>query len=206
MKIKVSIIDYGIGNVHSVYNAVTWLGYQANITDKKGDLDKSNALILPGVGAFGKAMEVIRKKGIDDLLHQQVIIQKKPILGICLGMQLLATSSEEGGSFSGLGWIAGEVKKLPLSEDFYIPNVGWSATSVLQNAPLFSRLAESPLFYFDHSYHFSCDKSHIAATCTYKTPVVAAVQKENIFGVQFHPEKSQNNGLKLLRGFFNYLK
>ena len=205
MKIKVAIVDYGIGNIHSVYNAVTFLGYKAMITNKKTELENSDVLILPGVGAFGKAMDVIEKNGMRELLDEQVIQQKKPILGICLGMQLFATSSDEGGNYAGLNWIEGTVKKLISSGNFTVPSVGWSATQVLHEAPLFSRLSESPLFYFDHSYHFTCDEEYISATCDYGTPVVAAVQKENIFGVQFHPEKSQNTGLKLLRGFFNHI-
>ena len=205
MKIKVVIIDYGIGNTHSVYNALTFLGFNSIISNKKSDLDSSNALILPGVGAFGKAMENIRKKNLDEHLFEQVVHKKKPILGICLGMQLFANSSEEGGYFTGLNWIDGKVKKLIQAKDYSIPNVGWSAVSFLQKDPLFSKLHESSLFYLDHSYHFVCDKKFIAATCNYNVPVVAAVQKENIFGVQFHPEKSQNNGLRLLRSFFNYI-
>lgn len=205
MKIKAAIINYGIGNIHSVYNAVTYLGYRAVITDSKNDLKDSNALILPGVGAFGRAMQVIKDKHIDELLYEQVIIQKKPILGICLGMQLLATSSEEGGKCYGLNWIPGAVIKLTASQNFTVPNVGWCETAITEKTPLFVRLAESPLFYYDHSYHFNCDKKYISAVCNYDSPVVAAVQKDNIFGVQFHPEKSQNNGLKLLRGFFNHI-
>ena len=200
---KVVIIDYGVGNVHSVYNALNELGYKVSVSSNEKDLDNAAALILPGVGAFGAAVEQLKRNGLTDKLNEQVINKKKPIIGICLGMQLLADSSEENGFHQGLGWIPGLVKKLELPAEFKIPHVGWNNAVVKKNCAMFDRLDNEPNFYFDHSYHFECDLKYIAATCSYGKEVVAAVNHENISGVQFHPEKSQVNGLKLFRGFLN---
>lgn len=197
------IIDYGVGNVYSVRNALNELGYKVKISSSEDDLESAAALILPGVGAFGAAVAQLKSNGLDEKLNRQVIEKKKPILGICLGMQLLADSSEENGFHQGLGWIPGMVKKLELPSGFKVPHVGWNATEIRKECAMFDRLGTEPNFYFDHSYHFVCDKKYVAATCSYGMEVVAAVNYENISGVQFHPEKSQVNGLKLFRGFLN---
>jgi len=195
MKIRVAIVDYGMGNVYSVDNAIKWLGYKSVVTNEASELNRADVLILPGVGAYGKAMESMRSRGLDKLLTHEVVRNGKPILGICLGMQMMASRSEEGGDFQGLDWIQGEVKKLVKTKDLYIPNVGWNETDFESGNALFSRLDKAPVFYYDHSYHFECEQKYVAATCNYGSPVVAAVQKDNIFGVQFHPEKSQKGGL-----------
>lgn len=198
------IIDYGVGNTYSVINAILRLGYtKVKVSDKEDDIKSANALLLPGVGAFDEAVRNLKRHHLPEVLNETVLIKKKPILGICVGMQLLAEGSEENGWNEGLNWIPGKVKKLELPPSYAVPQVGWNNISFSKRDPLFSRTAESPNFYFDHSYHFETTPEHRLAWCDYGIEVTAAVQKENIFGVQFHPEKSQTNGLKLFRGFFN---
>ena len=127
-------------------------------------------------------------------------------MGICVGMQLMGSYSEEGGLHQGLGWIPGSVSRFDLPNEFAVPHVGWNDINPVKEQSYFSSLSADPDFYFDHSYHFRCDDEHVLATCHYGITIVAAIQKENIFGVQFHPEKSQNNGLRLFRSFFNKLE
>ena len=158
--------------------------------------------MLPGVGAFEPAMQTLRARGLVDLLAELVVVKRKPILGICLGMQLMAEDSEENGHHVGLGWIPGHVRRLRVPSEYSVPHVGWNDVQLLRRAPLFNRTGDAPNFYFDHSYHFVCEPAFQAAVCDYAGPVTAAVQRDNVFGVQFHPEKSQASGLKLLRGFF----
>lgn len=205
-KNTVLIIDYKVGNNQSVINALKFLGYNFLVSNRKEDIMKANAYILPGVGAFNEAMKNLQKLNILDVLSHQVLVNKKPILGICLGMQVLADSSEENGFHKGLGWIEGAVKRLKEKKDIRIPHVGWNNIHIVKKNPLFEKTEENSDFYFDHSYSFVCKQSYISAECLYGDKVVAAVQKDNIFGVQFHPEKSQNNGLKLFRSFFNHIK
>jgi imidazole glycerol-phosphate synthase subunit HisH len=203
MQPEIVIIDYGVGNTHSVKNAIGSLGYKVKISSSKSEISNAGALILPGVGAFGIAMENLKSSGLKDFLDEEVLLKKKPILGICLGMQLLATCSSEDGYHEGFNWINGEVVKMNLPADYSVPHVGWNDLKIDKPHPLFDKLDASPNFYFDHSYHFICDPQHVAATCNYGKELTAAVRKNNIFGVQFHPEKSQVTGLKLFRGFLN---
>jgi len=199
------VIDYGVGNIQSVANALKFLGYQHRVSSSSRELASADAYILPGVGAFGEGMKNLRRLDLISPLGEQVIGRKKPILGLCLGMQLLAEDSAELGFHKGLGWIEGHITRLPASPAERVPHVGWNNVSVRNQAPLFSRTDAEPNFYFDHSYQFICPESYVAATCDYGPGFIAAVQKGNIFGVQFHPEKSQNSGLKLLRGLFHHL-
>jgi len=201
--LKVNIIDYGVGNVHSVVNAISFLGYKIKVSRDFKDIEQADAIILPGVGACDEAIKNLRKYNLELVLNEQVIIRKKPILGICVGMQMLANGSHENGWHKGLEWINGEVKKLELPKAYSIPHVGWNDIIVKKEEPIFTRYNKGTSFYFDHSYHFECEEQYKAAICDYGVLVTAAVQKENIFGVQFHPEKSQTNGLKLFRSFFN---
>lgn len=201
---KIIIIDYGIGNVHSVYNSIKALGYKKIlISDKSKDIKESDVLILPGVGAFEACVNNLKKRELLDILNKEVLVEKKPILGICVGMQLLATNSEENGNHPGLGWIDGTVKKLIIPSNLKVPHVGWNNIIIKPTSPLFSNNDQNTNFYFDHSYHFECEKKYIIGVCDYGIKVTAAVQKNNIYGVQFHPEKSQTSGLKLFRGFLN---
>ncbi|MBI2102869.1 imidazole glycerol phosphate synthase subunit HisH [Candidatus Woesearchaeota archaeon] len=205
-QIDVVVIDYGVGNILSITNALTTLGYDFVVSNKKEDITRAQALILPGVGAFNEAMQNLQQLNLIELLREEVLLKEKPLLGICLGMQVLAEESEENGIHRGLGLIPGRVIKLEGDDVVRIPHVGWNDVVAWKNSPLFLNMERSPHFYFDHSYHFICDRTIVAGTTLHGQEIVAAVQKGNIFGVQFHPEKSQNNGLRLYRNFFNYIK
>lgn len=198
----IAIIDYGLGNLRSVSKALLLLGEDNLITNNKDDIEKADKLILPGVGAFGDGMKNLKESSLDKILTQQVLFKKKPILGLCLGMQLLAKNSEELGFHQGLGWIDAEVKKLESEKHkLKIPHVGWNDVFPKKDAMLFKEMHE-PSFYFVHSYQVVCkDPDIVSATCNYGYTFTAAIQKGNIFGVQFHPEKSQKDGLKLLENF-----
>jgi len=200
----VVIIDYGVGNTYSVANAIRFLGYsKIKVSDQQNDIREADAIILPGVGAFDEAIRNLKSRMLHDILGENVLVMKKPLLGICVGMQLLAEGSEENGWNEGLNWIPGKVRKLELDPSFAVPQVGWNNIVFSSLDPLFTRTPEQPNFYFDHSYHFETTNDYRIAWCDYGIEVTAAVQKDNIFGVQFHPEKSQTNGLKLFRGFLN---
>lgn len=203
MKLNVTIVDYGVGNVYSISNSLQSLGYDVRVSSNDDELKKADALILPGVGAFEVAMNYLNKRKLIEPLTKLVVEEQKPILGICLGMQLMAESSDENGLHKGLGWIEGHVKKLNVPAPLSVPHVGWNNITIKKNNELFSRLSNNADFYFDHSYYFQCTDQYRAATCSYGIDVTAAVTKNNIFGVQFHPEKSQVSGLKLFRGFLN---
>lgn len=206
MKGKVVIVDYHVGNINSVYNAVKRLGYNVIISNKRNEIEESDALIMPGVGAFAEAINNINQLNLKPILNDQVLYKKKPVLGICIGMQLMADFSEENGLYEGLGWIPGAVKKIPYQEALLVPHVGWNEINpVFGKEILFSNAEfENPCFYWDHSYYFDCKVEYKAATVEYGSTLSAIIAKENIFGVQFHPEKSQTNGLRLFRSFFNY--
>jgi len=202
---KIAIVDYGMGNIGSVRNALDYLNGKYIVSGRKNDLACADAFILPGVGAFGAAMENLRKLDLIDELTDQAMIKKKPFLGICLGMQLLAKDSVEMGHFTGMGWIDGHVFEIEPTGGLCVLHVGWNGVTFDQKAPLFQRIDEGAHFYFDHSFHLQCSENVVSATCEYGRTYVAAIQKENILAVQFHPEKSQRNGLKLLRNFLNFV-
>lgn len=201
---KILLIDYKLGNHQSVANALTFLGYDFLISNSPADIQRAQVYILPGVGAFPEAMKNLKKIGTVDVLAHEVIKRKKPILGVCLGMQILANDSVENGFHKGLGWISGHVVKVAPAKGVRIPHVGWNTIKIISKNPLFAKVPTDTNFYFDHSYHFACDNKFVAATFVYGYKMTAAIQKDNIFGVQFHPEKSQNNGLRIYRSFFNY--
>jgi len=202
MKQKVTIVDYGVGNVYSVYNAILRLGCKVTVSSESAAIKSADFLVLPGVGAFEAAINGLKLRKLDTELTEEVIGKRKPILGICVGMQMLATVSMENGEHTGLNWIEGRVTRLKLPKGYSIPHVGWNDVQVMTKAPLFERTGDLPHFYFDHSYHFQCHEKYVSGTCEYGRKVVAAVQKDNILGVQFHPEKSQTMGLKLFMSFF----
>lgn len=203
-KINIVIIDYGIGNVKSVSNAISYLGYnRLNISSQEQIIKKADVLILPGVGAFDEAIRNLKSRNLEIILNEQVLLKKKPILGICVGMQMFVTNSEENGIHNGLNWIKGNVKKLKLLANFSIPHVGWNNVIYKSATTIFNRNSDESNFYFDHSYHVECDVKNIVAYCNYGIKITAAIQQENIFGVQFHPEKSHISGLKMFRGFLN---
>jgi len=202
----IAIIDYGMGNKHSVYNALNYIGVDAVITNDGREIKKAERIILPGVGAFGAAMENLRQFGLQEILHEEVMMKGKPFLGICLGMQLLAETGTEKGLFRGLGWIAGEVLKLqPEGDGYKLPHVGWNDIDIKQDSPLFKGLKKERAFYFVHSYAMHLkDHQDLAAESDYGVKFTAAVQKDNIFATQFHPEKSQKNGLTVLENFVDW--
>lgn len=204
----IGIIDYGMGNVRSVLNAVDYVGFDAVITKDESVLNECSHLILPGVGAFGEAMESLRKHDLVQVLEKQVFEKGKPILGICLGLQLMAKSSEEHGFHEGLGWFDAQVTRFQLPDPaMKIPHMGWNDLELLQEKhPLFEELSkDNRTFYFVHSYHINCnDADNIVATCEYGTVFPAVIQKDNILAAQFHPEKSQDNGIQMLGNFLNW--
>jgi glutamine amidotransferase len=200
--VKVAIINYRMGNVASVEKAIKYLGYEPVVTNDPIEINNASYIILPGVGAFNQGMENLNKLGLVDLLNKEIIINKKPFLGICLGMQLIATTGYEPQVTKGLGWIEGEVIKINELEKS-IPHLGWNEITTTQNT--FIKEFNQKDFYFIHSYHFKVSNSeNIAATVNYGNKYVAVIQKENIHATQFHPEKSQTSGLELLKSFFNY--
>ncbi len=202
---RIAIVDYGVGNHQSVANALAFLGYRFVITHRPAEIDAAPALILPGVGAFGEAMDRVRDLGIGPLLVDQVQ-RGKPLLGICLGMQLLAETSEENGQHRGLGLLPARVVPIPPRAGIKVPQVGWNTVQAHRTDVLFSTTTADCAFYFDHSFHLACSPEYVAATVPYGGDLVAAVQRGNILGVQFHPEKSHNSGLRLFRSFFNYYR
>jgi glutamine amidotransferase len=203
---NIKIVDYGMGNIQSVKNAFEHLSCSVEITDDPNVLKNADGLILPGVGAFGQAMFTLKKKNLINPLKDAVLESDIPILGICLGMQLLSDESEERGSNRGLSLIPGEICKIPDLKDYRLPHVGWSNVEIRNKSPLFNKIADNSCFYFVHSYRFMCDQKYIAATAEYGHSINAVVQNGHIFGVQFHPEKSQRKGFYLINNFIEYVK
>ena len=199
---KVAIINYGMGNVASVDKAIKYLGFESIITNDPIEIQQATYIILPGVGAFAQGMENLNKLGLVEILNEQVINNKKPFLGICLGMQLIASRGFETNLTSGLDWIKGDVIKI-IETEKSIPHLGWNEITVTKNSII--KDFNKKDFYFIHSFHFNVFKrDDIAATVNYGNDYVAAIQKDNIFATQFHPEKSQTSGLELIKSFFNY--
>lgn len=205
MNKRVAIIKYGMGNVDSVKRAVEECGGSAVISNKKSDLESATHIILPGVGNFKNGMEHLESDNLISLLYNQIIEEKKPFLGICLGMQLLAQKGWEGGEKPGLGWIQGEIKRFsPNEKDTRIPHIGWNEVFFENENPLFKGILSGKDFYFVHSYHFvGCKKAEVIGYTPYCGSFISAVNKDNIFGVQFHPEKSQKIGFQLIRNFLD---
>ena len=199
----IAVIDYGMGNLCSVVNALKYLRCDAIISRKPEDLEKSSHIILPGVGAFGDGIRNLRGMGILPSLEREVLDKKKPLLGICLGMQMLAERGFEGGEFEGLGWVSGSVKKMETC-GLKLPHMGWNDIGVVQRDPLFTGLGDDRNFYFVHSFHLDCPEENVIAWCEYGQRFAAAVRKDNIFATQFHPEKSHLVGSIVLRNFINF--
>lgn len=204
---KVAIIDYGAGNLTSVKNALDILGIPSKITSSVNDIVSASRIILPGVGAFGYGMDNLQKLGLVEVLQNEVIAHKKSFLGICLGMQLIFKKSWEEGEFKGLGWLEGEVVKFDASVrtsdgTLRVPHVGWNTVDCDTESLIFKGGSSQQTFYFVHSYYPSvANKDVVIGWCEYGRRFPAAVQKDNIFAVQFHPEKSQTEGLEILRKF-----
>jgi glutamine amidotransferase len=202
---KVAIVDYEMGNIDSVARAVEECGATALVTDAASDFAEASNIILPGVGSFSEGMRNLRGKGLDEILGEQVLKEKIPVLGICLGMQLFAEKGFEGGETAGLGWISGQVELLkPDSPETKIPHIGWNEVDFFKYSPIFEGILSGKDFYFVHSYRMvCCDDDNVIATTPYCGGFISAVCRENIFGVQFHPEKSQRFGLKLMKNFLS---
>ncbi|MBU1090506.1 MAG: imidazole glycerol phosphate synthase subunit HisH [Candidatus Omnitrophica bacterium] len=198
----IAIIDYGMGNIHSVNKALGLYGVETIVTDKVKDIKSAEKLVLPGVGAFDDAKEELEKRGLIDLLLEQVR-SKKPFLGICLGMQLLFDQSEEAKVSKGLGLIKGSVKRFEAKEGRKVPHMGWNQLNHLKyDCPLLRDVQNDAYVYFCHSYYPApSDQNLVAASTDYGMDFAALVWKENLFGVQFHPEKSQAVGLKIMENF-----
>lgn len=200
---KVAIIEYGMGNVDSVFRAVEECGGNPVVTSSASEIINADYIILPGVGAFGDGIRNIRERSLDEILAERVIEGDVPFLGICLGMQLLAEKGYEFGEHPGLGWVKGEVMRLtPVEPLSRIPHVGWNEVRVQMDSPLLRGIVSGTDFYFVHSYHFEVAQAENRLAITpYCGGFVSVVGEKNLFGVQFHPEKSQRIGFQLLRNF-----
>ena len=199
----IGIVDYNMGNLASVINAFTKMGVDATLESDPSKLSQYDKLILPGVGAFGDAMEHLQSNGMD-LAVKAFVASGKPLLGICLGMQLLFESSEEFGSNKGLGLIPGKVVAFDESKfdhSLKVPHMGWNEMFKQTNTSLFDGLDDDFYLYFVHSYHAICEDKYAIGKTHYGYEFVSAVQKENIYGIQPHPEKSHENGLKIIENF-----
>ena len=202
---KIALIDYGSGNLQSAYKALEVAGsYKKSkifLTSKSKDLLKIDKIVLPGVGTFADCMKGLKSlPGMIDTLNEIVLQKKKPFLGICVGMQLLASEGKEKGNHKGLGWIAGKVIKIKKNKKKKVPHMGWNTVKVISKHPILKKKEFES--YFVHSYNFICrDKKNILATCDYQQNITAIIGKENIIGTQFHPEKSQKVGLEILKNF-----
>ena len=200
-----TIVDYGMGNLNSVFKAFEVLRAEPVLSNRVEDLELADRIVLPGVGAFGEGMKNLRALGLVEPLREQVVRQRKPFLGLCLGMQLVARDSSEQGQHQGLGWIEASVRALDTTDDLKSIHIGWNDVSPDPDCPLFVGLGPEPNFYFVHRYHVACDDpSIVAGTTHYGHPFAAAIQSGNILGAQFHPEKSQETGLAMLRNFLKW--
>lgn len=198
----VAIIDYDAGNIKSVEKAVIKLGYECEITRNIETLKKADKLILPGVGAFGDAMAKLNDYGLTPVIRQLVLEEKKPIMGICLGLQLFFDSSEESEGVEGLGLVRGKIVRIPEGEGRKIPHMGWNSLDFPKKSKLFNKIVKGSYVYFVHSYYLEAeDFDIVAATTEYGALIHAAIEKDNIFATQFHPEKSSSVGLKILSNF-----
>jgi glutamine amidotransferase len=197
----ITIVNYGMGNLGSVFNMFKRIGVEAQIVYRPEELINAKKILLPGVGAFDNAMKRINEGGFLDVLNEKALVEKVPFLGICLGMQLLTRGSEEG-VLPGLGWIAADTTRFPKQNVLKVPHMGWNEVHVATPSPLTRNLSDEPRFYFVHSYSVHVDNERDSILkCHYGIDFDAAVQHENIFGAQFHPEKSHKFGMRLLENF-----
>ncbi len=198
----ISIIDYGVGNLRSVEKAFHFIGGDASVTSDRDTILNSDAVVLPGVGAFANAMESLDKAGMVDIV-KEAVESGKPFLGICLGMQLLFEYSEEGGDrVPGLGIFKGSIRQIPPDMNLKVPHMGWNSISIKGQFPIFKNLPMVPYVYFVHSYYLSAeDRDIVAATTSYGLQFDVAIGRGNVFATQFHPEKSGEVGLSILKNF-----
>ena len=197
----ITIIDYDAGNIKSVEKACQYLGQDVKITRDRDEILSGSHVILPGVGAFGDAMYHLKKYNLIQTIYD-VVDQKIPLLGICLGLQLLFEGSDESKGVSGLGILPGEILSIPPADGLKIPHMGWNSLEINPNASLFKGLEENPYVYFVHSYYLKANRQEdVAAKTWYGVSIDAAVESGNVFACQFHPEKSSQTGLKILKNF-----
>ena len=197
----VAIIEYDAGNIKSVEKALLHLGEEVIITRDREQILNSDKVILPGVGAFGDAMEKLRSYGLDKVIYE-VVERKIPFLGICLGLQLLFEKSDETPGVKGLGVLPGEILRIPDKEGIKIPHMGWNSVKIKENTRIFKDVPQDSYVYFVHSYYLKAGREEdVAATTEYSTLIHAAVEHDNVFACQFHPEKSSEIGLKILKNF-----
>ncbi len=197
----IAMIDYDAGNIKSVEKALLSLGQEAEVTGDPERILKADKVILPGVGAFGDAMENLRRSGLDEVIRQ-VAAKGTPFLGICLGLQLLFERSDEASGVAGLGVLEGEILRIPDQEGLKIPHMGWNSLHLENDGRLFRGIEEQSYVYFVHSYYLKAkDESIVKASTEYSAHIHASVEKENVFACQFHPEKSSDVGLKILKNF-----
>ena len=196
---KVCLLDYGSGNIRSIYNLIKFLGYNCQISNNDQVIKNSSHIILPGVGAYEAAMKKIKNKISIKNLENEIFIKKKFFLGICVGMQILSEKSSEFGNSQGLGWIKGEVKKI---KSKILPHIGWNEIIIKKNSQIINNIDNKTDFYFVNSYHFDVeDNKLIIAKTKYGESFCSILQKGNIFGAQFHPEKSQESGKTFIKNF-----
>ncbi len=197
----ISIINYGAGNLHSVQNALNFLGAESIITQDPEEILSKDKIILPGVGSFGDAMKAIRERNLEETI-KKAIDMKKPFLGICLGLQLLFEESRESPGVPGLGIFPGKIVKIPKSGDIKIPHMGWNSLEILKPSRILKDIGENPYVYFVHSYYLeTTTPGLVSAKTTYGEKLSVAVEDGNVFATQFHPEKSGDTGLKILENF-----
>ena len=199
----IAIIDYDAGNIKSVEKALHYLGEETTVTRDPQTLLNADKVILPGVGSFGQAMENLHTYGLVPVIHE-IVEKKTPFLGICLGLQLLFESSEETPGVEGLGILKGKIVKIPPAPGLKIPHMGWNSLKIREGAGLFQGIGQDPYVYFVHSYYLKADHPEdVAATTEYIVPIHASVEHGNVFACQFHPEKSGDIGLQILKNFCN---
>jgi len=203
MNNKIVIIDYGMGNLNSVKRKLYRIGVNASISSAPSDITEADKLIMPGVGHFKNAVGNLKKLQLWDTLYEAVKVKKVPILGICLGMQIMANFSEEGNA-EGLAWFDADVVKFKVSDTlkYKVPHMGWNHVRWMKESPLSIEVPVYAEFYFVHSYHLLChDKTDVLNVTDYEYPFVSAIQKDNIYGLQYHPEKSHDSGEQILKNF-----
>ena len=196
----IAIIDYDAGNIKSVEKALQYLGEEAVITRDAGEILMADKVILPGVGAFGDAMEKLNRYGLVPVIHE-VVEKGIPFLGICLGLQLMFESSEEAPGVEGLGLLKGKIVRIPEGDGLKVPHMGWNSLSFPKEGRLFAGIPENSYVYFVHSYYLQAEEDIVTATAVYGVTIHASVEKGNVFACQFHPEKSSHTGLTILKNF-----
>jgi imidazole glycerol-phosphate synthase subunit HisH len=200
---EIVIIDYGMGNINSIKKRLTKLGIDPKISADENEIKKADKLILPGIGHFSQAMQRLNELNLVEILNEEVLVKKKPILGICLGMQLMAKYSEEG-NVNGLGWFDADIVKFNIKDTFKykVPHVGWNQVQINKKSVIMDGITDLSEFYFVHSYFCKCkSEADVLNYSDHESIFASAIEKENIFGVQYHPEKSHSVGEKLIKNF-----